>query len=171
MSVSEKYSDEEWKIIRSLPQAVGAVMAGVKFSGIVGSTKELYASVKNIMAAKDTYKENELIQEIVPNSENAEQAMSDSKDQRNFLMDRIKTKNIKSTEELKKLVLQDCSESLALLESKEDTETIRQYKEWILDIANDVANAAKEGDFLGFGGERFSEKEQKLYQELKTILN
>ncbi|RUA06615.1 MAG: hypothetical protein DSY82_09385, partial [Flavobacteriia bacterium] len=58
----------------------------------------------------------------------------------------------------------------SILEKKESPEVVADYKNWILEIAEKVANAAKEGGFLGFGGERFSEKEQILFEKLKGVL-
>ena len=171
MNYSEKYSSEEWKTIASVPQSVGAIMASAGFSGLMGSGKEMFASVRGIMDAKKEYANNELIQEIVPNPKDRSQAMESAREQRDFLMGRIKENNIKSSEGLRELILGDCKKSIELLESKESQETAGQYKKWVLNVAEGVANAAKEGGFLGFGGERFSEKEQELYGELKNILD
>lgn len=171
MEFSEKYTTEEWKTISSVPQAVGAVMASASFSGLIGSGKEMLANVRALMNAKTEYANNGLIQEILPDAKDRSKAMEKAKEQRTFLMDRIKENNIKDSEQLSKLILEDCKKSIELIEAKEDANVVSDYKKWVLAIAEKVANSAKEGDFLGFGGERFSEKEQKLYRELKTILN
>lgn len=171
MSISEKYTAEEWKTIASLPQSVGAIMASAGFSGLIGSGKEMFASVRGIMDAKQEYANNSLIQEIIPNTKDRSAAMETAKEQRKFLMSRIKEHNIKSSEDLRELILGDCKKSVELIEAKESAEIAGEYKKWVLNVAEGVANAAKEGGFLGFGGERFSEKEQKLFSELKTILN
>lgn len=170
MSNIEKYTKEQWRTISSVPQACGAIMASAGYSGLIGSGKELFASVRGVMAAKEAYADNVLIQGILPDAKDRKKAMKDAKEQRTFLMDRIKEKNIKNSEELRELILQDCKEAITLLNEKETPETVAQYKEWVLKVAEGVANAAKEGGFLGFGGERFSEKEQKLFAELKTVM-
>lgn len=169
--ISEKYSQEEWKTIASMPQSVGSIMASASYSGLIGSGKEIYTSVRSIMNGKQEYANNPLIQEIVPDVSDRSQAMAKAKEQREFLMNKIKENNIKSSEDLRALILNDCTKTIALLEEKEAPELVSEFKKWVLDVANDVAHAAKEGDFLGFGGEQFSEKEQDLYNELKTILN
>lgn len=171
MSISEKYTAEEWKTVSSLPQSVGAIMASAGFSGLIGSGKEMFASVRGIMDAKQEYANNNLIQEIIPNAKDRSEALETAKEQREFLMSRIKEHNIKSSEDLRELILSDCKKSVELIDAKESTEIAGEYKQWVLNVAEGVANAAKEGGFLGFGGERFSEKEQKLFGELKTILN
>jgi hypothetical protein len=40
----------------------------------------------------------------------------------------------------------------------------------VLDIAQKVANAAKEGAFLGFGGERVSDAEEVVLHDLTAAL-
>lgn len=171
MNFSEKYSQDEWKTIASVPQSVGAIMASAGFSGLIGSGKEMFASVRGIMNAKQEFANNALIQEIVPDAKDRSKAMENAKEQREFLMNKIKENNVKSSEELRSLILEDCKKSIELIEAKEDANTVAEYKKWILNVAEGVANAAKEGGFLGFGGERFSEKEQKLFKELQTILS
>jgi hypothetical protein len=44
------------------------------------------------------------------------------------------------------------------------------YRGWILGIADKVANAAEEGGFLGFGGVRVSEEEQKMIAAITSAL-
>lgn len=170
MSFLEKYTAEEWKTISSIPQSVGAIMASAGFSGLIGSGKEMFASVRGIMNAKQEFANNALIQEIIPDAKDSSKAMENAKAQREFLMNKIKENNVKSSEDLRTLILEDCKKSIELINAKEDASTVAEYKKWILDVAQGVANAAKEGGFLGFGGERFSEKEQELYKDLENIL-
>jgi hypothetical protein len=60
--------------------------------------------------------------------------------------------------------------ALAALQSKSaaaDADDLRKMLGW---IAEKVANASKEGDFLGFGGERVSEGERKFLDRLYTVV-
>ena len=171
MNISEKYTNEEWKIISSLPQSIGGIMASAGFSGLIGSGKEMFASVQGIMSGKKEYADNTLIQSIIPDVTDRSKAMETAKEQREFLMNRIKENNIKSSEQLRDLILGDAKKVIELIEAKESPEDVSQFKKWVLDVAESVANAAKEGGFLGFGGERFSEKEHQLYDKLKNILS
>lgn len=170
MGKLENYTEAEWEIVSSTPQLVGVAMAGAGSSGLVGSTKEMFASARGMMNAKKEYAENSLIQSILPDTSDPKQAMSDAKAQRDIVMERLKANNIKSAEDLQNFILQDCEKAISILEQKESPETVNGYKKMMLQLAEKVANAAKEGDFLGFGGERFSEKEQKLFVRLKNKL-
>ena len=151
-------------------QLVGVAMAGAGSSGLVGSTKEMFANARSMMAAKKEYGSNTLIQSIVPDTTDPSKAMEDAKNQRNIVMDRLKTNGVTSSEQLADQVLADCTAAIGILRQKESPEIVAEYKKWLLEIAEKVANAAKEGDFLGFGGERFSEKEQALFAKLKATL-
>lgn len=170
MGKLENYTESEWEIISSTPQLVGVAMAGAGSSGLVGSTKEMFASARSMMAARTEYVGNALIQSIMPDTSDPKKAMSDAKAQREIVMGRLKSSGIKSSEDLQSFILQDCEKAIGILEQKESQETVKGYKQMVLEMAEKVANAAKEGDFLGFGGKRFSEKEQKLFAQLKNKL-
>jgi len=170
MGKLENYSESEWEIVSSTPQLVGVAMAGAASSGLVGSTKEMFASARSIMNARKEHADNLLIQSILPDTSDPKQAMADAKAQRDIVMGRLKSNNVKSSEALQSFILKDCEQAVTIVEQKESPEVARGYKQMILEVAEKVANSAKEGDFLGFGGERFSEKEQHLFEKLKTSL-
>ena len=58
----------------------------------------------------------------------------------------------------------------ALLEGKVPAEQAAGFKSWLVAIADKVANAGKEGGFLGFGGERVSAAESAAIKELASTL-
>ena len=43
-------------------------------------------------------------------------------------------------------------------------------REWLLEAAQEAANAAKEGGFMGFHAERVSEGEQRMLDSLEDAL-
>ncbi|MEO1010057.1 MAG: hypothetical protein AAFX53_02050 [Bacteroidota bacterium] len=171
MGKLENYTDAEWEVVCSTPQLVGVAMAGAGSSGLIGSTKEMFASARSLMSAGKEHSANTLVQSILPDTRDPKKAMADAKAQRNIVMGRLKASGVKSSKELQTFILQDCEKAVQILEAKESPETVAGYKEMILDMAEKVANAAKEGDFLGFGGERFSTGEQELFAQLKNKLD
>jgi hypothetical protein len=72
--------------------------------------------------------------------------------------------------EMKAQCLQACREVAALLSQKAPAEA-QAYKQWVYQAAQNSANAAKEGGFLGIGGERVSEAETAALKELATALD
>lgn len=170
MKKLENYSEEEWAVVLATPQLVGMAMTGAGSSGLIGSTKEMFASAQSMVNAKKEYGSNTLIQSLIPDTTDPKKTLEDAKNQRKIIMERLKSSNIKSSEQLSEIILSDCKAAISVLEQKESPEVVADYKHWILEIAEKVANAAKEGGFLGFGGEQFSEKEQKLFEKLKKAL-
>ena len=61
-------------------------------------------------------------------------------------------------------------EALAIVKAKGTADDASAYADFLMNLGNRVANAAKEGDFLGFGGERVSEGERVLLGELGEAL-
>jgi hypothetical protein len=61
-------------------------------------------------------------------------------------------------------------EALAIVKAKGTADDAKAYADFLMNLGNRVANAAKEGDFLGFGGERVSEGERVLLGELGEAL-
>jgi hypothetical protein len=61
-------------------------------------------------------------------------------------------------------------EALGIVQAKGTPEDARAYADFLMNLANRVTSAAKEGGFLGFGGERISEGERVLLGELSQAL-
>jgi hypothetical protein len=61
-------------------------------------------------------------------------------------------------------------EAIAILKGKGAADDVTAYTDFLIKLADRVANAAKEGSFLGFGGERVSEPERALIAELAAAL-
>jgi hypothetical protein len=57
----------------------------------------------------------------------------------------------------------------ALLVEKVTPEELAEFREWLRTAAQRAALAANEGGFLGFGGERVSEREQQMLETVGRI--
>jgi hypothetical protein len=58
-----------------------------------------------------------------------------------------------------------------LLLEKATPEEVADYREWLKAAAQRTALAAKEGGFLGVGGEQVSEREQQMLDTLGEIFS
>ena len=67
-------------------------------------------------------------------------------------------------------VVDDCEAVAALVDERCDEREASAYKRWCVSIARAVAEAAKEGGFLGFGGERVSEGERAMMARIEHAL-
>jgi hypothetical protein len=61
-------------------------------------------------------------------------------------------------------------EALQLLEQKATPDEVEAYRRFVLNVAETVARAHREGGFLGIGGKEVSESEQAVLDELATTL-
>ena len=58
----------------------------------------------------------------------------------------------------------------AIVSAKATAEEAAAFKQWLLTTAQDAADAAKEGGFLGFGAVQVSEGEQSMLEQLRVTL-
>lgn len=157
--------------IRRLPYLVAMGMEGAAKSGWAGSAKERHAMAESLMKGARQFPDNPLIKAIVPRtSEGGEELLLEAAHRHDEILDCLQYQDIQDRDALEKHILNVLTVVVGVLESRESGETAGQYKQWLLGIAKDVAEAGKEGDVLGIGGTHFSEKEQEFYSALEKIL-
>jgi hypothetical protein len=122
-------------------------------SGPIGVIKELSAVGKALQEASQSGETNALINALVSDVK-AGYRPSGMREQE------------QQPEEIKDLALQTCQEIAALLARKAPVPEAEGFKRWLLTAAQQAAEAAKEGGFLGIGGVRVSAAEQAMLAEL-----
>lgn len=170
MSIKEKFSEDEWFLLSSTPMLIGAAMSAAEGSGVIGTVKELSASMRSAVSGLEAYPDSELIQALLEKSANWDEAKAKAQDYRSKIQAQMKEAQIKSKEDIQKKVMIDLEKSVALVDEKCNDSDAKNYKEWSLKIANNVAMAAKEGGFMGFGGTQFSAGEQALLSQIENKL-
>ncbi len=170
-SVKDKFSDDEWYLIATVPSLIGAAMAGAGKSGIIGTTKEAMASMKSIVAGKNDYPDNPVIAGILEKAENFADAKAKAGDMRDKAVSELKAQNIQSPDEFNGYMLGNCEKAIALVSDRCGADAASEYRQWSMSIAEKVAEAASEGGFLGFGGEQVSEGERALLAKIEQTLN
>ena len=163
MTTKADFTNEEWLNISKAPMSVGGLVIMASFSvgdaifetmSIGKKLAELAQSagsdtLMGALAAEYTDKENskELKEAIKPSKE-------ESRDPAAF----------------KAKMLGDLKSAVAAIDAKASPEEDTQIKEWIYSVGEATANAAKEGDFMGIGGQRVSPEEEAVLAEIKTTL-
>jgi hypothetical protein len=170
MSIENRFSEDEIFLLISAPSMVGSAIATAGKSGLFGTLKEMSVNVKAIMAGVKNYPDNALIQGLLPALEEREEALEKAKKFRDRAKQRMKDKEIDSVEKFHRQTLEDCRAVTQLLQDKTTPQEAKEYKEWLLAVAEKVAMAAKEGGFLGIGGERFSAGEKDLLNKIADAL-
>lgn len=166
-----EYSEDDLHLLAGVPHMIGSAMAMAGKSGFIGTGKEMFASASSVLAGVKDYPSNGLIAKLLPNvDDGAGAAMGEAKKTRQWLSQRLKDKGVGSREAMQALAVEDCRSAAALVDAKASATEATEYKQWALSVAEKVAMAASEGGFLGFGGEQFSEPEQRFLSEVETAL-
>lgn len=170
MGFEARYGEPLWTQVRRLPYLVAMGMEGAGQSGWAGSASERHAMVLAMAGGKEAFSENNLIQAIVPKGATPEEIQFHVMERHDEILDCLNDLEIKDYAGLRKHIARVLDNVVGAIASRETEPCAEEYKSWVLQIAEGVAMAGKEGDFLGFGGERFSEGERKFYRELKEAL-
>ncbi len=162
MATKTDFTAEEWTVLRDAPQMVSVAVATTGGSGIFGSLKEALAPVGAIVEALKG--DNQLLRAVCDREE-AKAAFDSIK---GLVKSSTDFDTIKTT--LRQAAIDKARAAVAILKQKSTPEDVKAYQDFLLNLGNRVANAAKEGSFLGFGGERVSEPERSLLAELTQSL-
>jgi hypothetical protein len=162
---------EEWELLNLLPLMVGSVVAVAGWSGLSGQIKENYMTAHAAwVEAQDDFPDSQLIQLIVR--------------ERRIYVKKAKTgevveekpdwAEIEDREErydyLRTRLRKSIPQALAIVQEKVEAKELQYFKLWLIGIGEKVAQAAKEGDLLGGGGENVSPEEQSILSEIAKLL-
>jgi hypothetical protein len=157
MTTQSNFTPQEWDQLLNAPTAATMAIIVASF-GPLDMIKESAAMAKAIAEkAAEQPPVNELM---------------------GVLMSELKTKKgIGNKEQLKadskagpQKFINNLNEVTALLEQKATPDEAASYKNWLYQVSVEVANAAKEGGFLGLGGARVSEAEQATLGQIAAAL-
>ena len=170
MTTKADFTEEEWFTLINAPSMVGSAVATAGKSGVMGTMREMMANIHAIMAAKTDYPDSELLQSLTEQAVDKDAAKADVERMRDTAMARMKELQIKNPDQLAEQALSDVRSAMSLIGERGSAGEASDYSSWLQDIANSVAEAAKEGGFLGFGGERVSDKEAAFISSLNSQL-
>jgi hypothetical protein len=160
MATKTDFTAEEWNLIRRAPFMAGLVMVAASPSGPFGIVKEMFAVGKILADVKNRGASSDLAKAIVADLETAEGRQQGVPAEFQG----------KAPEQLRSAALEACRQAAALVEKKAKPDEAQAFKEWLVSIGQTVAEAAKEGGFLGFGGVRVSEQETSALKNLRSAL-
>jgi hypothetical protein len=151
------YTAEEWELLTRAPAMVGMAIVAASPSGPVGVVKEMAAIGRALGEASQLDETNTLISAIVADFKAGHRPAG-------------LTEQVQNVEEIKASALQTCRDVVTLLTRKAPAPEAEGFKRWLMTAAQRVAEAAKEGGFLGIGGVRVSEAEQATLAEMAEAL-
>ena len=156
MTTKADYTDEEWAALRRAPLVAGLAVSFADPGGPIELTKESMAARRAI--AKPPGDEPLLI----TLSQDAMAHERENADLKHALDLKASSAREQIADELRRVA--------GIVSQKATPEEAAAFREWMLTAAQDAANAAKEGGFLGIGAVRVSEGEERMLATLRDIL-
>ena len=162
MAIKADFTTQEWsEVLGSVMLAAMAVTLADP-SGLIGMTKEGFASGSALLEAKTDPNANELIKAVVSDFGTSEG--------RTAARGVIKSKlGGRPAPDMKAIILETLRQTSAVLDAKSPDDAAG-FKAWLRGISERVANAAREGGFMGFGGVRVSDAEKATLDEVSRAL-
>jgi hypothetical protein len=140
MTGKADFTEEEWNTLREGPPSAGMI---VLISSKGGSFRETWALAKTFAEARQQYGESELLDALVA--------------------DKPDTPRFHSPEEAEEKGLELVRQAVALVQAKAPDD-VEGYKRFVLEVAQRVAEAHKEG------GEAVSAEEQEAIGKIESAL-
>lgn len=141
MTDKAAFTEEEWELVREGPPTAGMVALTAEKGG---SFRETWALAKFYAEARKEHGESELLDALVAEKPDA--------------------KRYSSSEELESQGLRRLTEAVTLLEQKATTGEVAGYRKFVMDVAEQVAVAHKEG------GQEVSEGERAAIEKIAASL-
>jgi len=148
MTGKADFAPEEWELVLQGPPSAGLIVATAQRGGTL---RESISIAKAYVEARQHHGESELLDEIVTTKPEIDHT------------------RYSSVAELKEHGLQHLRDSVALLERKATPAEVDEYRQFVLNLADKVANAHREGP-LGLSGERVSDAERAAITEIAGAL-
>ena len=141
MTDKAAFTEEEWELVREGPPTAGLVALSAEKGG---SFRETWALAKFYAEARKEHGESELLDALVA--------------------EKPDVKRYSSSEELESKGLGRLTEAVALLEQKATPGEVAGYRKFVMDVAEQVAKAHKEG------GQEVSEGERAAIEKIAASL-
>lgn len=162
MTRRQDFTAEQWRAMRNAPQLVAMAVAAASHSGFFGTLSEGMAAASAFAAARRG--NNALIKEIFDREE-IWAAQSDLREMLGTI-----TAPAEASRRLQEEAISATRAALAALRARDARADAEDYRKMIAWLAEEVANAAREGGVFGFGGERISAGEEKFLGRLYEVV-
>ncbi len=149
MTRKADFNAEEWeRVVR------GPVLAGLRVIAADrgGTVRESMSMGRVYAEARAQHGESELLDEIVASPP------------------QLDPRQLGSPQALQSTTLEGLVEAVRILEARATPEEVDGYRRFVLGLAERVAQAHKEGGFLGIGGKEISDEEQRALDEIVAAL-
>jgi hypothetical protein len=162
MTDKSNFTPEEWKLLLESVMMAGIAVTAAEPSGLWGMLKESLASGSALAQTQLDPRSGPLVKAVVADFETPQgQSIA-----RGGLREKLAGRN---PAELKAQCIETLRQAGALIDSKAPDDA-PAFKGWLREISQHVAEASKEGGFLGIGGVLVSDAEKATLTEISSVL-
>jgi hypothetical protein len=158
MTARADFTDEEWARLGRAPLVAAMAISLADPGGPIETVKESSAALKTILQAANEGGYGGFVRSVA--GDVARKAQQRENPMAGFTPDRQRTLDD---------VLDELRAVSSLVTEKAAPDEADEFVEWVRIAAQRAALAAKEGGFLGFGGQLVSEREQQMLETLGEI--
>lgn len=148
MTGKADFTDEEWEVVLEGPTSAGVYIIAADRGG---SIRESFSMAKAYAEARKHHGDSQLLDEVVQTKPEMDKSRSHS------------------LAEFREQYLGNVRAAVELVDRKAAEEEAAEYRTFILNLAQKVADARREG-FLGIGGDRVSEAEQAALDQIAYVV-
>ena len=149
MTRKADFNAEDWSLILEGPPIAGMIVIGAERGGTL---RETVSMAQAYVEARQREGPSELLDAIVSEPPHVDRS------------------RYRSVEDMRTKGLPRLREAVELLERKATPEELDDYRRFVLTVAERVAQAHKEGAFLGVGGQRVSDRERAALDEVASTI-
>ena len=162
MADNSSFTPDEWKLLLESVMMASIAITAAEPHGLWGLLQESFAGGTELAKAKMNPSADELIKAVVADFGTAEG--------RSIARDGLKEKFTGSKPpEIKAKCIETLRQVAEVVDTKAPGDAIA-FKNWLRQISQHVAEAAKEGGFLGIGGVAVSDAEKATLAEISEAL-
>ena len=159
MTTKADFTEEEWTRLKRAPFVAGMAISLADPGGPIEAVKETSATLRTVRDAAEGGGRGELVTALAREVAEAGERKSPLA---GFKPRGGATAGVE--------ILDELAEVNRIVLAKGDPEDAAALRDWLLAAAQEAANAAKEGGFMGFHAERVSEGEQRMLDRLGEVL-
>lgn len=164
MSALTDYTQDEVEKMMAAPMVVSMYIMGSALSGPIGLVKEMMAGVETAMDAAKAAAPDSVLGALF--SEDNMKMQQEKMQQET----RESTDGAQNMDQAKAKMLDELKQAVTILSTKGSPAEVDAYKKLMVSIAEHVANAAKEGGFMGIGGTLVNDAEKTAIADIQNAV-
>jgi hypothetical protein len=156
MTTKADFSEEEWIRVKRAPFVAGMAISLADPGGPIEAFKETAATLKTVQGGEG---QDGLVGEA------AREVVAEARERHNPLHG-FKPKGTLASQE----IVDELTAVNGIVSGKATPDEADAFRAWLKAAAQEAANAAKEGGFMGWHAQRVSEGEQRMLDKLDEVL-